>query len=235
MRNRISFASASHILCTLCIIFLLPTSGRAEDLPREITVTASERIWSAPSTARVSLEIRNSTKNAVSADAANDKAAESLKAAVGRITRDATFETRGRRFTGAGGKPGFPITQGTAIDASLYVGIRLINAGNVPAVIDAARNTPGCTVIDVDYYPTEDKDLSATIELLTRRVKEKANTIATSLGAKLGPLGSALLTEEADGSALRKQLQRPGDPSRFSDRERTLMLSTRFELIPPGN
>jgi uncharacterized protein YggE len=241
MKKKLTSSLMTHLTLSALVFSIVaaiffPSSIVAEDLPREITVSTSERIWSGPSSARVSVEITSSANNATAAKNSNNEAASNLKASVGQISKDAAFETRGERFTGAGSKPGSPLTKGTLIEASLYIGIRLTKPEHVAAAIDAARKIPGCTVIDVDYYaPEESVELPKTVDLLSRRAKEKATSIANSLGAKLGPVLSVLLTEESDGSALRKQLQRPGDPSRFSDRERTLMLSTRFEIIPLSN
>lgn len=203
---------------------------------KEIAVSADAWSWSSPDHSRITFALEESGKTTDEAfKKLNEKGTRLVKELQALAEKDFKAVERG---TAVLSPKSTPATAGAGsantnqgFQVRRYIAIETTVLANVGILIDKALTLGAVTLSDVDYAVTDNSQAKLkAMEDASHAAKEKAATIAKSLGVSLGPLLSAAVTEEPVGKILRERRERGESPAIYSDSESHVFVTLRYEV-----
>lgn len=225
------------LFCTwLLPVFILQidatTCSAQEVFNKEIAVSADAWSWSSPDHSRITFSLEESGKTTEEAfKKINEKGTRLVKELQSIADKDFKAIERGTAVAPPKNSPAGSVASASGFQVRRYIAIETTSLTSVGLLIDKALTLGAVTLADVDYAVTDDaqQKLKA-MEEATRSAKEKAATIAKSLGVSLGPLLSASVTEEPVGKIIRERRERGESPAIYSDSEAHIFVMLRYEV-----
>ncbi|MFN8389075.1 MAG: SIMPL domain-containing protein [Bdellovibrionota bacterium] len=225
---------AAALLATF--YFSTGTAVRAEpsastgDL-NEIAVTGDAPFSAGPDSVRISFRLDQTSATAQDAenalDARNVKIAEVVKS----VLPSAGLMLRGEKFVGGSDAP-TGVRSGSPVTVQRTIAITSGDLTKTGRLIDAVLQVGGIQLTDVSFSVVHNtKPNDDAVALATARAREKAERVAQSLGATLGPVLSVVVTEEPEGEALRAQLRDGENVADLGDKSLHVYANVRFALI----
>lgn len=124
---------------------------------------------------------------------------------------------------------------GAALLLRRQVLVTVTETSAVPKVLDLLLRIPGGTTSAPEYL-TRDSSAVVTEALTTAsaRAHDKAAKLASSLGVKLGPLMSAIATEEPEGEAVRQKITGNAESAEQEATQLHLFVAVRYAIDRAG-
>lgn len=226
-----NFTFLSGLLLSSILLWPVPSFAQEEAGPSEIIVTAAERYWVGADSVRITARLETSGKSALEAQTALEQAAASLEAAAKNLGEVKKSLRRGEGFVNAADKNA-PISASSAVRAERYLAFEISDKSKTGTLIDTLLKAGASEITEVEYLaPAESDAHEAALEKAAKLAQNKAEKIARTLGVSLGRVISASSAEEPLGASLRKQLQQGIPIERYNERDSSVYLTVRYEVL----
>lgn len=225
--------SALLLFAILLPVLLRPSPSFAQEeaVPGEIIVTAAERYWVGADSVRITTRLETTGKSALEAQAALEQTAASLETAAKNLGEVKKSLRRGEGFVNAADKNA-PISNSSAVRAERYLAFEIYDKSKTGTLIDTLLKAGASEITEVEYLaPAESEAHEVALEKAAKLAQNKAEKIAKTLGVSLGRVISASSAEEPLGASLRKQLQQGIPIERYSERDSSVYLTVRYEVL----
>ncbi len=224
------------VLAILALTFSAATSAQAADpsvpesMATEIAVVGDAPFAAPPDRVTVSVRFDQTAAGAEEASSQLDARADTLTQRIKTICADAAIRMRGDKYVPPAPGP-LQLKAGAPITIQRTVAIECTSPAKAGKIVDAALQAGGTVVTDVVFSASLDlKPSLDAIDQAAKRAQSKAALTAGQLGVKLGPLVSAVVTEEPEGESLRTQLQQGGSALDYGDRVQHVYVSVRYAI-----
>lgn len=247
--------AAGYLICSL----LAPGVAAAQAgpvVPREIAVDADARLILPADSVTVTLLLEDTGKSAADALTALDARQEQVSKALEALNFGVTLALRGSHLVPAGtgvgaspagsatnmmgqaaggqsivGQAGAGLTANSAVRAQRLLGVKTSQVKQAGAIVDTAMTAGAQRVLYVDYAVENAQEAqAAALKQATANARAKAETIAQSLGVKLGELLSATAAEDPEGNLARENMREGRDVTQFTEKEVRILANVRFAI-----
>ena len=216
------------LVFSICLIVL---SSSAEEAPREISVASDSWAWLSPDSARITVAVEVLAVNAKSAQEQLDSRFSKSRRELERVlAKDFRLEKRDLNYLAAGSRPS-PVGSDSQIKAKLLIGLETVKLDRLGLAIDSLLKSSGGTLVNVEHFVrNKAAEEQAAVNKAVMKGRVQAESIASSLGRKLGEIIQIDVSKEPAGRIIRERNKRGGPALQLSDEDLHIYANVRYKL-----